>query len=163
MANMFLALTNIQGESRDHIHQGEIEVHDWDWGMHNKASFRLKADEAAQHTKIEHLKVHKKFDKASPTLMLYCAHGKKIPEGTLTCRKNDGENQVEYLIIKLHDIKVNEVKWDPKGEDPGGIPETLELSFFKVHVIYKVQILDGSLAGATEFPPYNVANPDDVA
>jgi type VI secretion system secreted protein Hcp len=160
MANMFLALTNIQGESRDHAHAGEIEVHDWDWGLHNKASFQLTGDQAAQHTKVQHLIIHKMFDKSSPTLMGYCAYGKKIPEGTLTCRKNDGENQVEFLIIKLIDIKVNEVKWGVKGEDARGFPEILELSFLKVRATYQTQIQDGSLAGATEFPIYNIADPD---
>jgi type VI secretion system secreted protein Hcp len=160
MANMFLSLSKIEGESRDHIHHGEIEVHDWDWGLNNKASFRLSSEEAAQHTRVQHLIVHKMFDKATPTLMLYCRKGWKIPHGKLTCRKNDGENQVEYLVINFSDIKVNEVKWAPKGEDPRGIPEILELSFFKVQLTYQVQKKDGSLGGASDFPEYDIANPD---
>lgn len=160
MANTFLSLTNIEGESLDYIHEGEIEVHDWDWGLNNRATFRVSAAEAAQQTRVQHLIIHKMFDKATPTLMLYCAQGRKIPHGRLTCRKNDGEQHVAFLMIDLSDIKVNEVKWAPKGDDPRGIPEILELSFLKVKLSYQVQIRDGSLSGASEFPEYDVGNPD---
>jgi type VI secretion system secreted protein Hcp len=151
MANMFLSLTNIHGESRDHIHHGEIEIHDWEWGMTNSASFRLEAADAAKQTQTDHLMVHKVFDKSSPTLMNYCAHGRKIDKAIVTCRKNDGHHQVEYLKIELTGVKINSVKWTPKGEDLKGIPETVDLSFFYFKIIYETQIQDGSLAGKTEF------------
>jgi type VI secretion system secreted protein Hcp len=151
MANMFLYLTNIQGESQDHSHRGEIEIHDFDWGMDNAASFRLKEDDAAKQTQTEHLTVHKKFDRASPTLMNYCANGRHIDEAVLTCRKNAGDDQVAYLKIFLTGVKVNSVKWTPRGEDHGGIPETIDLSFFWFKIVYETQIQDGSLAGKTEF------------
>jgi type VI secretion system Hcp family effector len=151
MVNMFLALTNIHGESRDHIHAGEIEIHDWEWGVDNAAPFRLEAKDAAKQTQIQHLTIHKVFDKASVTLMNYCAHGRKIEEGKITCRKNDGNNQVEFLKIILTDVKVDGVKWPCRGEEIRGIPETVELSFFHFKIIYEMQIQDGSLSGKTEF------------
>ena len=123
MANMFLKLTNIHGKSRDHKHHGEIEIHDWDWGIENAASFRLEADKAAKQTQVDHVFVHKMFDRASPTLMNYCAYGRQIDEAVITCRKNDGDHQVEYLKIILTGVKVDGVKWAQKGEDPRGIPE----------------------------------------
>jgi type VI secretion system secreted protein Hcp len=151
MANMFLALTNIHGESRDHAHEGEIEIHEWTWGVTNKAPFRLEASEAAKQTEIGHVTVTKMFDKASVTLMNYCAQGRKIAEGTITCRKNDGEKQVEFLKIKLIDVKIQSVQWPGKGEELRGIPETVELAFFKFHVMYATQIQDGSLGGRNDF------------
>jgi type VI secretion system secreted protein Hcp len=158
MANMFLKLTNIHGESRDHKHHGEIEIHDWDWGIENAASFRLEADKAAKQTQVDHVFVHKMFDRSSPTLMNYCAYGRQIDEAVITCRKNDGDQQVEYLKIILTGVKVDGVKWAQKGEDPRGIPEIVELSFFHFKVVYEMQIQDGSLAGKHEFE-YDV--PDD--
>jgi type VI secretion system secreted protein Hcp len=160
MANMFLLLTNIDGESLDVVYEGKIEVEDWDWGMHNNASFELTGAKAAQHTRFNHLTIHKKLDKSSPTLMLYCAYGKKIPDATLVCRKNDGGIPVDYLKIHLKNVKVNQVAWPIKGSDVGGVAETLELSFHQVQVEYKMQIADGSLTGATEFPLYNIPDPD---
>jgi type VI secretion system secreted protein Hcp len=146
MANMFLSLTNIHGESLDHVHAGEIEIHDWEWGMDNAASFRLDPSEATKQTQTQHLIVHKVFDRASPTLLNYCAHGKKIEHAIVTCRKNDGDNQVEYLKLMFTGVKVNSVKWTPKGEDHRGIPEAVDFSFFLFKVIYQTQVQDGSLA-----------------
>ena len=161
MANMFLLLTNIDGESLDLVYNGKIEVMDWDWGMHNNASFELTGAKAAQHTRFAHLNIHKKLDKSSPTLMLYCAYGTKIPEATLICRKNDGGVPVDYLKIQLKDVKVQSLNWPVKGgSDVGGFTEVLELSFHKVEAEYKMQIADGSLTGATLFPLYNIPDPD---
>jgi len=160
MANMFL-LTNIPGESLDAVYEGKIEVEDWEWGMHNHAAFQLTGSKAAQHTRFKHLTVHKKLDKSSPTLMQFCTYGTKIPEATLVCRKNNGGGvPVDYLKITLKEVKVTSVDWPAKGSDFGGFPETLELSFHQVQVEYSVQIADGSLGGATEFPLYNIADPD---
>jgi len=162
MANMFLLLTDIDGESLDVVYKDKIEVEDWDWGMHNNASFDLTGSQAAQHTRFQHLNIHKKLDKSSPTLMLYCAKGRKIPEATLICRKNDGDVPVDYLKIELKEVKVQQLTWPVKGGDIGGFAETLELSFHKVHVEYKVQIANGTLAaGATQFPLFNISDPDE--
>jgi type VI secretion system secreted protein Hcp len=162
LPTMFLSLANIGGESSAEGYDGKIQVHDWDWGMHNNASFNLTGEKAAQQTKFAHLTIYKKFDKSSPTLMQYCAYGTKIPEGTLVCRKYAGGLPVDYLKIYLKDIKVNHLTWPVKGGDEGGFSETLELSFHKVSVEYAVQLADGSLTGATIFPFYNISNPNET-
>jgi type VI secretion system secreted protein Hcp len=161
MANMFLLLTNIDGESLDAAYAGTIEVEDWEWGLHNHAAFKLTGSQAAQHTRFKHLTVHKKLDKSSPTLMLYCTHGTKIREAVLICRKNAGEFKVDYLTITLQEVKVHSVDWPVKGgSDVGGFAETLELSFHKVQVEYQLQKADGTSAGATVFQLYDIGNPD---
>ena len=151
MANMFLALTNILGESLDLEHKMEIEIHEWRWGLENHAPYRLQENEATKQTSVHHITIEKMVDKASTTLANYCAHGKHIAEGTITCRKNDGDTKVEYLIIKLTDVKVESVNWGGRGEEHRGISETVDLSFLKFKIIYKVQKRDGSLAGPNEF------------
>src|SRR5436309_103499 len=98
MANTFLKVTGVTGESLDFQHHGEIEVHDWQWGMANSASTKLSESDQAKQTAVDHLKIEKMFDNASVTLAKFCAWGKQIKEATLTCRKNDGDTKVEYLI-----------------------------------------------------------------
>jgi type VI secretion system secreted protein Hcp len=153
--NMFLALTNILGESMDEDHKMEIDIFEWTWSMNNPAPFRMGEDDAAKQTNINPIVVHKMFDKASTTLMSYCANGRKIDEGTITCRKlgGGGENvkPVEYLKIKLSDVKVDDITWGGRNEDTRGIPEVVTLSFLVVEVIYDVQRRDGSLVGHNEF------------
>jgi|SRR5579862_5930705 type VI secretion system secreted protein Hcp len=168
MANMFLDLKDVRGESIDHAYDGKIEVHDWSWGMHNNATFNITGKQAAQHTRFLHLIVDKKIDLSTPTLMRFCAHGWKIDSGTLICRKNDGDTQVDYLKIHLEEIKVQRVDWPQKGADDGAIHEQVELSFHRVSVEYKMQQNDGNLSekpilGKNEFPLFNIPDPDKTA
>lgn len=149
--NMFLALTNILGESLDDHHKMEMDIFEWTWGMTNNAPYRLKESDAAKQTAVGNIVVTKMVDKASTTLMTYCANGMKIDEGTIICRKHDGEQPVEYLKIKMFDCKVENLTWSGRGEDPRGIPELVTLSFLSVQVIYEVQRRDGSLVGPNEF------------
>jgi len=169
MANMFLDLEEIPGESLDLAYLGKIEVHDWNWNMNNDASFSLKSEQAAQQTKFSHLTVHKKFDLSTPTLMRFCAHGWKIRKGMLVCRKNDGDTKIDYLKIYLEEIKVQKLDWPAKGgDDSGAVVETVELSFHKVRVEYQLQQNSGDglskeAGGVNEFPLFNVPNPDKTA
>ena len=149
--NMFLGLTNVLGESLDATHKMEIDIFEWTWGMSNNAPYRLHESEAAKQTTFQHVVVTKMFDKATTTLMTYCASGRRIAEGTITCRKHAGDSPVEYLRIKIFDVKVESVTWGGRGEDIRGIPETVTLSFLKCNVIYEVQRRDGSLVGPNTF------------
>jgi len=108
-------------------------------------------DVATKKGRLGPIVVTKVFDKASTTLMSYCANGRKIDEGTITCRKHAGERPVEYLKIKLRDVKVDSLKWQGRGEEGHVIPELVTLSFLHVEVIYDVQRRDGSLVGHNEF------------
>ena len=149
MANMFLSLTNILGESLDHAHANEIEVHDWGWHLENHAPYRLSEKEATAQTQVNHITIDKAVDAATTTLTGYCAHGKHIPKGILTFRKNAGDSQAEYLKIILTDVKIEKVLWDAKGE--WGIKETVDLSFLKFRMSYSVQQAGGELGGVSEF------------
>jgi type VI secretion system secreted protein Hcp len=148
MGNMFLKLTKIHGESRDHVHKHEIEIYDWTWHISNQAPFRLQDSEATRQTKVEHITIDKIVDKATTALTSHCAFGRHIPEGILTFRKNDGDSQVEYLQIILTDVKVEKVAWDVKGEH--GIKETVDLSFLKFKINYYAQKNEGQLGGVHE-------------
>lgn len=150
--NMFLALTNILGESLDHKHKMEMDIYEWTWGMSNSVPYRLmEKGDAAKQTTVNNIIVTKMVDKASTTLMTYCANGMKIEEGTITCRKHDGEEPVEYLRLKMFECKVDSLTWGGRNEDARGIPEQVSLSFLRCQVIYEVQRRDGSLVGPNEF------------
>jgi type VI secretion system secreted protein Hcp len=148
MANMFLKLTKIHGESLDHVHKKEIEIYDWGWNISNQAPFRLQESEATRQTEVGHITIEKIVDKATTALTSHCAFGRHIPEGILTFRKNAGDSQVEYLQITLTDVKVEKVVWDVKGEH--GIKETVDLSFLKFKINYYTQHHLGDLGGVHE-------------
>lgn len=155
MAEIFLKLEaaegTIKGESLDASHSKEIEVLEWDWGVGNEADLDVK-DELNKHTTLHDLSITKVFDRASATLAQYCVLGKRIPEGTLTCRKNaefrggsgkDIEGKLDYLVLKLTDIKVMEVKWPERSGDEHMQRETVKFKFVQVEVDYKPQLNSG--------------------
>ena len=57
----------INGESLDDKHKGEIEVLGWSWGIHGKPS--LGGGAASGKATIRELKIIKRVDKASTALM----------------------------------------------------------------------------------------------
>jgi type VI secretion system secreted protein Hcp len=149
MAEMFLMLDGIEGESLDETHKGEIEVVDWSWKLQNDASFNLTGSEASK-VNIQNIVIHKICDKASVVLLQYCTVGKHIQKGKLTCRKNDGDQKVEYLKIDLTDIMVHFVNWTGHGDQPA-LAEDVELSFAQFQVHYAVQKNRGYAGGTTNF------------
>ena len=118
MAEMFLKLDGIEGESLDFAHAGEIEIKNWEW--HTVNNVKWDVNQGGQSTKVEvkDIDLKKICDKASVTLYQCCVTGKHIKNGKITCRKNDGDQKVEYLIVTLTDIMVTKVDWIGEGGSP---------------------------------------------
>jgi type VI secretion system secreted protein Hcp len=150
MAEMFLQLDGIEGESLDFAHKGEIEIKNWEWHTHNHV--RWDVNQGGQSTKVEvkEIELKKICDKASVTLNQCCVTGKHIKSGKITCRKNDGEQKVEYLVVTLKDIMVSRVDWSGDGESQA-LDETVALSFAEFHLDYKVQNDTGNASGTASF------------
>jgi type VI secretion system secreted protein Hcp len=151
MTEIFLKIDPpIHGESLDMFHQQEIEVHDWSWGITNDAPLKMTGKEASTHTSSSECVIHKGVDAASSTLMQYCALGTPIDKATLTCRKNDGEYKLKYLVIEFTKAKIWDLQWASEGQEHGP-KETIKLKFAHFHVQYKRQRNKGSSGGVHEF------------
>ena len=156
MADTFLKLDDVKGESLDSAHENEIEVHDWKWGLLNNASFELSAKDAVKKTTLKHITIEKRYDVGSVTLTNFCALGKRIPEGRLTCRKNaaneyfGGRNKINYVEITFRNIKVETIDWPGKLES-GEIAETITLSFTQFLMTYWLQDNEGLRSGVVDF------------
>jgi type VI secretion system secreted protein Hcp len=150
MAEMFLKLDGIDGESLDSVHSGEIEIKGWGWVTTN--AVRWDINQGGQSTKVEikDIELEKICDKASVTLYQNCITGKHIKQGTITCRKNDGESKVEYLVLHLKDIMITKVQFIGDG-DAQSLKEAVGLSFAEFRMDYKVQNDTGDAAGAKSF------------
>src|SRR3569832_2495029 len=147
MAEMFLKLDGIEGESLDSDLGGEIEIMGWVWTTNNIV--RWDINQGGQSTKVEikDIELEKICDKASVTLYQCCVTGKHIKSGTITCRKNDGDQKVENLIVKLTDLMVTKVQFIGEG-DSQSLKEVVGLSYTEFRMDYKVQIDTGNAAGA---------------
>jgi type VI secretion system secreted protein Hcp len=150
MAEMFLKLDGVEGESLDENHKNEIEILSWGWGLDNPSSFAL--GQGGQSTKVNFsaINLNKICDKASVALFKCCTTGKHIASGKITCRKNDGDSKVEYLTIELTDIMVSNFQWSGNGYDTT-LSESVQLVCAEFKQSYKLQQDTGSAGGATDF------------
>jgi type VI secretion system Hcp family effector len=158
MGEMFLQLDGIDGESLDEAkptaHKNEIEIKGWNWTTKCTVKWDMNQGGQSTHVSIEHITIRKICDKATVNLYRNCVSGKHIPAGKITCRKNDGDQKVEYLIVELKDIIVQKVEFDGSGEETS-LQETVELSFAEYNMHYKLQDDLGSPSGGNDFG-YNI-------
>ena len=102
----FLKIADIEGESTDDAHGGEIDVLSWSWGETNSGTHAGGGGGGAGKVQMQDFHFTMKVNKATPKLFLACATGQHIPEATLTCRKA-GTEQQEYLKIKFKDLLIS--------------------------------------------------------
>jgi type VI secretion system secreted protein Hcp len=150
MAEMFLKLDGVKGESLDDKHAEEIELKSWSWGTDCVVKWDLNQGGQSTKANVHAISLDKSCDKASVMLYQCCITGKHIPSATITCRKNDGEQKIEYLVVDLTDVMISKVDWKGDGNDQK-IDETVELSFAEFNIKYALQQDSGSAPGVNHF------------
>jgi type VI secretion system secreted protein Hcp len=148
MANIFLKLTDITGESKDATHPDEIEVLSWSWGLTQSATFGAGGGGGGVHMNVQDLSFSANISKATTALAKKCANGTHIPEGTLTIRKA-GEDPQEFLVFTLEKIIVSSYQTGGASEQAQMI-ESFSLNIAKVKMEYKTQQDDGTLGPGGE-------------
>jgi type VI secretion system secreted protein Hcp len=148
MADTFVKLGDIKGESVDDKHKDEIEVVSFSWGVANAGGMAHGAGGGAGKATFKELSFVHTLDKASPLLMQACATGQHLKEATLTHRK-PGRGQQEYLVIRLSDVLITGV--EHAGGDGMPATESVTLVFARVDLEYKAQKPDGSLDAGIHF------------
>ena len=152
-SDYFLKLDGIDGESTDSGHRGEIDVESWSWGeTNNMGTHSGGGGGGAGKVSMQDFHFTMKTSKASPKLMLATATGQHIKEATLTVRKA-GEQQMEYIKIKLTDVMVTSYQIAGATDD---IPtDQISLNFSKIEFEYTPQNPDGT-AGSPVKAGYDV-------
>lgn len=147
--DMFLELDKIKGESRDKKYKDEIDVLSWGWGLSQDSSTHIGAGSGAGKATFNDISITKLVDKASVTLMEYCATGKHIAKAKLVVRKAGGK-PLEYIIIDLKQVLV--VSYNTGGS--GGetlLSESIGLNFAEIKITYVPQKEDGTGAAKIDF------------
>ncbi len=134
--DMFLKLDGIKGESKDFKHKDEIHIESFSWGLNQTGAGHTGGGSGAGKVAMHDISVTKFLDKASASLLLFCANGKHIKDGLITVRKA-GEKPLEYLKIKLVDILISSVQEAGHGSDV--LTENVTLNFAKIHFEYQEQ------------------------
>jgi type VI secretion system secreted protein Hcp len=150
MPNMFLKFHDIDGESLDDKHPQEIEIVQWGWGADATIKWEQNQGGQCTHSAYHQIDITKTVDKASLVLQRCCLTGKHIRHAKITCRKNDGDQKIEYLILELKNVMIQEVVWAGDGAE-GATKETVKLEFAEFEMKYKLQQDEGTASGATTF------------
>lgn len=148
--DMFLNLEGeIEGESKDKAHKGEIDLLAWSWGMSNAGSFHMGGGGGSGKANFQDISGTKWVDKASPILALYCANGDHFKKGVLTVRKA-GKTPLEYLIITMENILITSYSTGGSGGEDK-LTENFSMNFEKVEVKYTEQKDTGDAGKVKEF------------
>jgi type VI secretion system secreted protein Hcp len=142
IADMYLDIQGITGESSADGHVGEIEVQSWTWGMDANTPYvdGTSGGQASMHS----LDVVKSVDRSSPTLLQYLDTHKLVPKAKLTVRKAAGSSgPLEYVVMDMTNVRIVTVR---HGSNESELTEHVSLSFETISFTYTPQ---GSSGDAT--------------
>ena len=142
MADYFLQITGIAGESKEAKHKDWIDVLSWSFGETNAGTAAAGGGAGAGKVQMSDFSFMKATSKASPKLFLACAQGQRMKEAKLSAVKT-GAMQQEYLSWTFSDVLISSYQTTGSGGDIS--MDSVSLAFSKVQVEYKPQNPDGSL------------------
>ena len=140
MADYFLKIDGIPGESKDPRHRGEIELESFGWGESHLA--HAGATGAARPV-IQDFHVVKHTDKASPLLMFAAASGEHVKSAVLTAQRL-GEDPQDYLTITLGELMVSSYQIEAPDGQTWPV-DRVALSFARIEMTYRPQRPDGTV------------------
>ena len=144
MANYFLKIDGIAGESSDAKHKGEIELVSFQWGLTQSGTQAGGGGGGAGKVQFQDFHFTQQTQKSSPALMLACASGQHIKGAVLTGRRT-GKVQLEFLTIKFTDVLVSSFQEAAGGDE---VPiEEVGLDYARIQVTYRPQDASGKPLG----------------
>src|SRR5690349_15533321 len=149
MADMFLKIEGVTGESQDEKHAGELEVHSFSWGVNNSGSFGSGSmGGGTGKASVSNFNFMCNMDSAFDTLTTMCASGEHPPTAEFVQRKQAGTDQMEFSKWTLTKVIVTSVQVSSGGDVP---MVSLSLDYGKVQHHYEKQGDDGSPTPAGDF------------
>lgn len=142
--DMFLKIEGVDGEAKDSVHGGEIDVLAFSFGVSQSASMHMGGGGGSGKCSVQDITITKPIDKSSTELFLRSCTGKHYPSAILTIRKA-GDTPVEYLIYTMTEVIISSVSTGA-SKDSDQISEQVSLNFAKIKIDYKEQAGDGSVA-----------------
>ena len=140
--DMFIKIDDIQGESVDAVHEGEIDILAWSWGMSQSGTTHSGAGGGAGKVSVQDLSFTHYVDKSSPNLMQMCCSGEHFKEAKLVVRKA-GKEALEYILITLKNGLISSISTGGSGGDDR-LTENVTLNFAEFESAYVPQLSDGS-------------------
>ena len=135
---------DIEGESMDSQHEGEIAINSWSWGMNQSGTMHVAKGGGAGKVDVQDISLTKLLDKSTPNLIQHCCKGTQFETATLVCRKASGDGgQLEYLTLEMKNVIITNVQGGG-SENDDNLFENVSLNFGEFTVTYEPQDNDGS-------------------
>lgn len=149
MADTFLKLADIKGESTDSKHKDEIEILSFTQSFLN--SFDGSGGGGAGKVQCGAITLMKNIDKSSPQLLKGVVTGKHFKDGTISFVADNRVGATgEYYSIRLTDVFVTELS-QTDAQDPNRIFEKLVLNAATYEFKYTPLNIKGSAGTPVSF------------
>ena len=149
LAETFLKLGDIKGESTDQKHKGEIEILSFTQSFINTMS-TVGGGGGAGKVECGAITMMKDIDLSSPQLLKTVATGQHIKDATITFRTGTAKGGSEYYVIKMQDIFVTELT-QTDSADPNRIFEKLVINARSFEYKYSPVGIKGELGQPVSF------------
>jgi type VI secretion system secreted protein Hcp len=136
----------VKGEAVAKGHDTHIALDGFHFGV--RASSAIGSGQATARRQYDSLRVFKRLDSATTSLLSALVTNDEVKEATLSLRKAAG-GQDDFFTIKLEQARV--VSCDIDCDERGNAIETIELAFAKIEVAYRVQTGLGIAGGTNTF------------
>jgi type VI secretion system secreted protein Hcp len=152
--DMFLTITDIEGESRDSSHAGAIDVLAWSWGASQSGSMHTGGGGGSGRVNVQDISITKWVDKSSPVLMQKCCEGTHLEEAVLIVRKAGG-TPLEYFKITMQHVLISSISSGGSGGEDR-LTENVSLNFGIIKFEYQPQNDQGEAEGGALTSGWNI-------
>lgn len=143
----------IKGESNVPEHLEEIEVYAWDWGM--TSSSALGGMGASARTALSELRVTKRTDRATTSLMNMMRNNEVVKVAKLYVRRAGASGAAtDYLIVEIKQGRVTSHRIGTESAGSPTLTETLSFAFEEIEVSYSLQTDTGEAGAQSSFIAY---------
>jgi type VI secretion system secreted protein Hcp len=143
--DMYLKIDGIEGETKDDVHKGSIQLLSFSWGESSPGTFdSALGGMSAGKVSLMEAQFAAVDNKAFPKLALSCAQGSHIKEAKVTIRRA-GETPQDYHTFTFTDVLVTGLQISAGGDLP---MLNFSLGYGKFETEYKPQKADGTLDAA---------------
>ena len=135
LADVFLMLDTIEGDSTDAKHKNEIEILTYTQSFKNSVPDSTGGGGGAGKVTCGDVTVTKNIDKSSPLLIKAVATGQHIKKAVLTFR-TVGQRNLEYYTVTMQDVLITSIDQTDQN-NPARIFERVQINanVFKFHFV----------------------------
>jgi len=144
LAESFLKLGDIRGESTDSKHKGEIEILSFSQSFTNTSDGSFGGGAGTGKVQCGAISMLKSIDASSPFLLKGVATGQHYKDAVITFRAAGSKESQEYYVITMSDVLISELS-QTDSADPNRIFEKLVINARTFEFKYTPSSVKGSV------------------